>query len=153
MTTSRVLSGEEVRAFLEGLIHPPKQVGPTSVVLTVRAVEAVVGPGFLDFGGGERKPLECEALEPVREEGEPHGWWELDQGRYRLTYNETGEVPSGCAGLLVAWKEALLSGLAHPAVFLPAGSKVPAVLAAVGAVGLNLKENARASELVVFRTD
>ncbi len=152
MESRGILSGEAVGELLEGLVHPPKQVGPASVVLTVRAVEAVVGPGSLDFGGSERRPVECEALEPVRAEGEPYGWWELDSGRYRMTFNETGEVPEGHAGLIVPWREAVLSGLLHPAVFLPPGSAVPPVVFSVGSAGLNLKENARVSELVVART-
>jgi deoxycytidine triphosphate deaminase len=150
----RVLQGREIAELLGGFIHLPKQVGSSSVILTVKAVERLVGPGALDFGGGERKPAETEPLEPEKERPEePYGWWELGRGRYRLTYNESGSVREGHVGFLLPWREALESGLLHPTVFLPPGSSVPSVVVAVGAVGLRIKQNARVSELVFLRLE
>ncbi|MCH6567730.1 MAG: dCTP deaminase [Nitrospinae bacterium] len=152
MAQQRFLTGEEVLALLTGLIHPPKQVGPASVTLTVRAVEKVVGPGSLDFGGSEWQPVETEPVEAVKTDTqEPYGWWDLGRGRYRLAYNEAGAVADGHIGLLAPWAEAVSSGLIHPTVFLPPGAQISSIVVAVGAFGIRIKENARVSELALYR--
>ncbi|MFQ6672887.1 MAG: dCTP deaminase [Candidatus Tectimicrobiota bacterium] len=152
MAEHRVLTGEEVQAVLTGLIHPPTQVGPASVTLTVRAVEQVVGPGALDFGGSEHKPVEADPFHAEKPDPEePYGWWVLKRGRFRLTYNEAGTIPEGHGGLLLPWAGAVEGGLIHPTIFLPPGASVPTLVVAAGAYGVRIKENARVSELVLFR--
>ena len=152
MVENRVLTGEEVLAVLTGLIHPPTQVGPASVTLTVRAVERVVGPGSIDFGGSEHRPVECEPVEAVKADPqEPYGWWDLGRGRYRLAYNEEGTIPEGHAGLITPWPGAVSSGLIQPTVLVPPGTRLPSLVVAVGAHGIKIKENARVSDLLLFR--
>lgn len=152
MVEHRILTGDEVLSVLTGLIHPPTQAGPASVTLTVRAIERVVGPGSLDFGGSEHKPVETETVEAVKSDPEePHGWWELGRGRYRLVFNEEGAIPEGHAGLLTPWPVAVSSGLIQPTVLVPPGARLPSLVIAVGAHGIKIKENARVSDLVLFK--
>jgi len=127
---------------VEGLVHEPTQVRDDGRVdLTVAEVFEVVGPGRVDFGGGELAPAELAPHDRVRrDEADDYGWWHLGAGTYLVAYNES---LSGAA-VLQPRTELVERGGSHPTLRV---DELPRVPLTVAGAGLRLKENARVSTL------
>jgi hypothetical protein len=136
----------DLAAFVDDLVHEQTQTEGTGLALTVAGVSRVVGPGRVDFGGGE---LEAADLEPVETElrdlDDDYGWWNLEEGGYLLEYNETLSPPDEGALVLQPRDELRARGASHPTLYVESLDSVPL---SVGGAGIRLKENARVSTLL-----
>jgi len=149
----RILTGEEVQPLLAGIIYAERQRQKRSFDLTVKVICRLKLPGALDFGGSEFKPTEVEVQkERRRNPGDKYGWWELSPGGYMVRFNETLSLPEGYVAMLVPHERLLRAGGTHPLLFLQTGEVPSEVPLVVPSVGLQIKENARISTVVVWST-
>lgn len=132
---------------VEDVLHEPTQHHDDVVDLTLGAVERVVAPGRVDFGGGELEDAETAPVETTpRNVDDEYEWWTLRAGRYLVTLNEslTGE---GTA-VVQPRTELLERGASLPTVQVV---DLPRLPLGVGGAGIRLKENARVSTVVDVR--
>ena len=135
----------EPRDLVGDRLHDETQVHDDgSVDLTVSTIEAVVEPGRIDFGGGELEAAETEAHEShYRNPDDDYEWWDLDEGQYLASFNETLD---GDATAVLQPRDALLArGATLPTVRTRSLDPLPL---SVGGAGLLVKENARIATVV-----
>jgi hypothetical protein len=130
--------------YVEDVVHEETQTDGEGFDLTVADVYEIVGPGRVDFGGGELEPAETAPhASEKRHPNDDYGWWTLREGHYLIEYNEslTGEATV----TLQPRAELLERGVSHPTLRIAALPRVPI---AVGGAGIEIKENARVSTIV-----
>lgn len=140
------MQGKEIQALVEDAVHAGTQRRERGFDVTVATIHEVAAPGRLDFGGGEQEPGTAEPVPTSkRNPDDDYGWWTLEPGTYRVTYNEALALDG--QRLVLKPREALADqGLAHPTLVLD--DRLPAVPLTVSGAGARIKENARLSTLV-----
>lgn len=145
-----LLSGDEAKQCVEGIIHEETQLSENGIDLTVNGVAIPKASTDLDFGGGEENIGEVKQLDPQkRNQDDKYGWWNLDEGLYIIDLNEDIEVDEG-TGVVVPLSRLTNGGSFHAPIFFT-GRLDSEPLLRVNSAGLNLKENARISRLHVWR--
>jgi hypothetical protein len=133
----------ELSDYVTDIVHEPTQTEGVGFDLTAADVYEVVGPGRIDFGGGELEPATTVPHpSEKRDPDDDYEWWSLGAGQYLLAFNEslTGE-----ATVTVQPRTELLErGATHPTLHVDTLPRVPL---SVGGAGLKLKENARVSTI------
>ncbi len=130
--------------YVTDIVHEPSQRTDAGFDLTVSDVYEIVGPGRVDFGGGELEPAETVPHKSEKRNPEDdYEWWTLSAGQYLLEYNEslTGEATV----TLQPRTELLERGVSHPTLHV---SSLPRVPLSVGGAGIKIKANARVSTVV-----
>ena len=141
----------ELAPFVDGIVHEPTRTAGRGLDLTVAEIHRVVGPGRVDFGGGEREAADREPVESERRDpDDDYSWWNLDAGRYLLSYNESLSTPNDLSPVLQPHESVLARGAAHPTLHVRSLGTVPP---SVGGAGLRPKENARVSTLLAPGAD
>ena len=154
-----LLSAEETRSRLDGLVHFDTQSADaeSGLDLTAEALLAFTAPGRLDFGGDEEQAAERRRLDPEKADpGDDYGWWDLEAGTYAVRFNESAELERGQVALVVPHERLLRAGARHAALGLRAPREESAPLEAVlevGRAGVQIKENARLSTLLLFEDE
>ena len=129
---------------LEGIVHADAQVSDRGVDLTAAEIREVDEPGRVDFGGGELSDAESSPVETEkRNPDDDYGWWNLDEGQYLLSHNET--LTGEGLAVLQPRTELRERGASHPTAFTESLGPVPL---SVPTGGVRLKENARVSTLL-----
>ena len=147
-----LLKGEKIVNFLTGVVYKEKQVFPHCVHLTVRKIYKVVNPAKVDFGGGEYREADIQAIPPEKSSAEDkYGWWNLSQGIYIVQYNELLSLPSGYLAIVQPSKRILLNGCSHPVALFTDPASPYKTLLHVGLPGIEIKENARISTLLLLK--
>jgi hypothetical protein len=147
------MSQEILKHAVRNYIHEGKQFpeGSETALLTVHRVGRPASRGALDFGGSEYRPAEVEWIEPVKQSADDtYGWWQLDEGHYLVEFNETLQATERQRFYLQTWEAVVATGTFHPFTLLYGPKEGLRVLISVGPGGLNIKENARFSELGVL---
>jgi hypothetical protein len=150
----RFLKNKELEESWKTLIYPPKQLEGVTLDLTVKRIYSFKKQGALDFGGGEYQPIDLEPLFPKIEDDPKYGWWTLDTGMYIVEYNEN--LPRDETLAIVYPHQRLLNvGCFHPSFIIdPSKNSQPIQgLLSVNSQGVRVKENARISTALTFRTD
>ena len=98
-------------------------------------------------GEGRTGPNESMAQEarrikrPARKSSsDPTGYWDLVQGPYWLTYNETVRIPAGYCLILQPHETLMKNGLWHPTMVVRDWSEMSGVLLVVSARGVRMME-------------
>jgi deoxycytidine triphosphate deaminase len=147
-----LLTGKEAAARIRGILHKKYQVHGHSVDLTVKQIYVMDPTGRLDFGGSEYSPAGRIALEAARRRPEdPYAWWDLTRGSYFAEYNESVELAEDEIATVEAHDRLLRAGAGHGMVFLRGRAEPLGMLLHVGALHLEIKQNARISRLRLFR--
>ena len=149
-----ILEGSQAAQLLKNLVYEKKQVHSLSVDLTVKSISNFSSGGSLDFGGSEFAPGERAVIEPKKPDpSEKYGWWSLSEGEYLLEYNEELLLPPGYVALVQPHERIIESGITHGVrLITDPDEKLMSILRA-GPAGARIKENARVSNLIVFKTD
>lgn len=148
-----LLSGDETRAHLDGLVHLETQRADYGLDLTAGTVYRATGGGQLDFGGSEFKSAPREQIDPERADpDDDYGWWTLEAGTYIVRYNETPALNADHWAQVTPHPRLLQAGLHHPAFVVENGSDSLVTPLFVGPTGGRLKENCRISRLIVINT-
>ena len=146
----KLIPGEKLIESVDGLISAKRQIKPHSIDLTVREVYHLKSKGSLDFGGSEYTSSEMEKIEPVkRDPKDEYGWWDLKAGTYLITLNETIEEIDGI-GLISSHPRLLKAGASHPTLVTMEWKHDYILPLIVGENGIDLKENARVSKILVL---
>lgn len=141
---------EQLKEILENIIHEETQFpdGRNIAYVTVARVGKLSGAGSLDFGGSEYEEADVDWIEPKpRSEDDKYGWYDLEQGSYRIEFNESIDLPDDTGVLLQIWDQALKNGVTHPTEVLTQSRKPLFTQIHVSEAGIHIKENARFSEL------
>lgn len=133
--------------LLDDVVHEDTQAREDAFDLTVATIGEIAAPGRVDFGGGE---LQVPKVQPrpteKRNPDDDHGWWNLPAGQYLIEYNETF---AGGRPLVLQPRRALVeAGASHPTLVVD--EDLPRLPLSVGGAGIEIKENARVSTLVVY---
>ncbi len=145
-----LLSGKKVKKYVDGIIHEETQLSEKGVDLTVDSIARPTTATELDFGGGEEQIGESEEITPKKRNNEDkYGWWNLEEGLYIIEFNEEIDVAEA-TGTVVPLARLTRGGSFHGTVVFSGQLEDNPVLA-VSSAGLNLKENARISRLLVRR--
>lgn len=145
-----MLTGEQASEHLHDLIHLDTQAASYSLDLTVAEVWRLTGPGRLDFGGSEFEEASYEPIEPeLYTPDDQYGWWELNEGTYRIRYNEGITLDGDHIAVVYPHERLLHAGVHHPAFQVHTSREVLETLLVVPERGAHLKENCRISTLLV----
>jgi len=133
---------------LEGTVYEGKQIEEHGVHLTVGSIASIDGPGQIDFGGGEHSPCRARELTPKkRSADDDYGWWELEEGYYRVRFNES-IIPKSGVFMVTSNDRLLVCGCSvTPAI--AASGNISTILT-VPPHGTAIKENARIALLHVI---
>ena len=146
MSTSKNL----LLSMVKNYIHEGKQFSediPTAY-LTVHQIGVLAGRGSLDFGGSEYSTAQIDWLVPQKQqEADKYGWWHLPPGSYMVEFNESLELSPGMRAYLQIWEKAARNGIQHPFMLIDTSQSPIQVLVTVGPEGIDIKENARLSQL------
>ena len=149
----RFLRTKELEESWKNLIYPPKQLVGVSLDLTVKKIYSIKKQGTLDFGGSEYQPADLEPLSPKIEDDPKYGWWNLSRGTYIVEYNEN-LLKSECLAIVYPNQRLLHTGCCHPTFIVdPSKNSQPLQgLLSVDNQGIRIKENARISTALCFKT-
>ncbi len=145
-------TGGDILSFIGNIIYEKKQVEGDSLYLTVSKIFRLTTKGEIDFGGSEYKESEKEIIEPVKRKPEDkYGWWDLSLGEYFVEFNEKLQdiIPEDKLVILQPSERLTKNGASHPIRVLQKKGKISTILY-VGKNGINIKENARVSRLIVL---
>lgn len=135
-----ISKGDELASVLKDMIHEKTQKHECKVDLTVEEIYRITRKGALDFGGSEFEMSELKRIEPEKNEPEDdYGWWELEEGRYIIKFNE--RLTEGRA-LIQPLTRLLKTGTMMP-TFLHESDEELLNILIVGSEGVEIKENAR----------
>ncbi len=144
------LSGEELVGHCEDLIHAETQKSDFGLDLTVRKISRVETVGALDFGGSEERQPDLSLVKPTkRSSDDEYGWWDLEAGTYIIHYNESLHLDNEI-GFVLPLPRLVRAGASHLPVVFRSELVVTPILH-VGSSGLEIKENARTSQLLAWR--
>ncbi|MGN8224685.1 dCTP deaminase [Gracilimonas sp. BCB1] len=146
------LAFDELKKKVANLIHEDTQRHGHHLDLTVAEVHRINGAGSLDFGGSEFKPATTEKLNTEKQKtDDEYGWWKLQQGPYKIIFNESVDLEDGSAALISAHPHVRKAGLISNAYVLSDDSSTELSLnVTVSEAGCNIKENARIAELRII---
>jgi len=131
--------------FIDDVVHEETQTTRQGLDLTVADVFDIVEPGALDFGGDEYEAAEVTPhCSEKRSPEDDYEWWVLEPGQYLIEYNES--LDTGDRFMIQPSAGLLESGAVHPSLTV---KELPRVPLTVGDAGLELKENARVSTLII----
>ncbi len=126
---------------LEDTVYEGKQIDEHGVHLTAGAISSIEGPGQIDFGGDEHNPCRDRELTPKKRSAQDdYGWWELEEGYYRVHFNES--IIPGSGVFLIASNDRLLACGCSVTPTIAASGNISTILT-VPSYGTAIKENAR----------
>ncbi len=148
----RKKAGGDILEFISNIIHEKKQVEDYGVFLTIGKVFQFAGKGEIDFGDSEYKESEIKEVNPVKRNSEDkYGWWNLPHGEYLIEFNEELHklLPAAKLVILQPSERLTLNGAFHTTKVIEKKGKIRLTLY-IGKNGINIKENARVSKLIVL---
>ena len=146
------LKSDELRDHVESIIHKDTQQHNTHFDLTVDAIHKFTKAGSLDFGGSEFESAEKKIIEPQKNQGDDYGWWNLPQGHYQATMNETVKEVNDTIAFISLHPHAHKAGIiANTSMFPNQQNNSPITLNFFAPdPGCNIKENARFAVLYLL---
>ncbi len=145
-------AGGDILGFISNIIHEKKQVEDYGVYLTIAKIFQLTSRGEIDFGGSEYKRSKIHEIKPVKRKGEDkYGWWNLSHGEYLIEFNEELQdlLPAAKLVILQPSERITANGAFHTTNVIEKKGKIRVTLY-IGKNGLNIKENARISKLIVL---
>ena len=145
----RYLTGSQVAATLDNLVHQDIQQHDYECDLTVSEIYRLTDPGALDFGGSEYALAGRKRLQPQPASADDaYGWWDLTPGTYMVRFNEAVTLAEGQIAFVQPHERLLLAGAHHPTFYFRGQRETLESILIVGQAGLLVKENARLSKLL-----
>ncbi|SFM76836.1 dUTP pyrophosphatase [Methanolobus profundi] len=153
-TTMTLLSRNELKALInsetplvENTIDTETQLQPNSVELTLKGIEMYDSAGAVDFDNSER---ETPSTEPI--EFDDNGWAHLDQGVYKITFNEIVNIPLDLAAIARPRSTLLRCGANIGTAVWDSGyrGRSESMLVVHNPHGFRLKKDARVMQLLFF---
>jgi dUTP pyrophosphatase len=133
--------------LVENMIDTETQLQPNSVELTLKNIEKYVDAGAVDFDNSERKTPSTETIE-----FDDKDWAHLDQGAYKITFNEIVNIPLDLAAIARPRSTLLGCGANIGTAVWDSGyrGRSESMLVVHNPHGFGLKRNARVMQLLFF---
>jgi dUTP pyrophosphatase len=130
-------------------INLDKQLQPSGFDLSLHSIEKYLSSGAVDFTNKERVIAETEEMVP-----DNNGWWLLNQGVYKIVYNEIVKMPTNIAAIARTRSTLLRNGAqVGTAVWDPGyEGRSSSMLTVHNPKGIKLKKGARVAQLIFFST-
>ena len=138
----KIIGTTDLKKLLRFARDPDGQVKDDRIILTVMEVTQIVGEGRIDLDEGKAEEARRVKRPSRKSSQDPVGNWDLTQGAYWVTYNETVQIPDGGSLLLQPHLALMRNGLWHPTLVVRDWAEVSGVLLVVTARGVRLMENA-----------
>lgn len=156
-----ILNREELREAVEnGLVQEyidlDTQLTPNGFDMTAAEIHRYNDSGKLDFSNSEREIPETEKIEPVKkDESDEYGWWNLDQGTYKVVMNEKVDIPNNVVGLAFPRSSLLRMGATIENAVWDSGYTGTGSfkLSVDNPEGIEIKENARVNQIVFHKME
>lgn len=149
-----MLSRDELRErierktpLIEDMIDKDTQLQPNSVELTLRSIEALKGPGAVDFDNSYRQVPQSENIGFDSE-----GWVLLAPGTYKITFNEIVNIPLDLAAIARPRSSLLRCGVTVESAVWDSGyrGRSESMLVVHNPYGFRVRKNARLLQLVFY---
>lgn len=149
-----LLSRNELRELInsknplvENTIDTQTQLQPNSVELTLKGIENFSSAGAVDFDNSER---ETPSTIPI--DFDESGWAHLDQGVYKITFNEIVDIPLNLAAIARPRSTLLRCGANIGTAVWDSGyrGRSESMLVVHNPHGFRLKKDARVMQLLFF---
>ncbi len=136
---------ESKRPLVEGMVSPELQMQENGIELTVREVSRWTGAGSIALTNEERRLAECS---PVHFDDD--GWVFLEQGTYKILYNEIVNLPMNVVAIGRPRSSLLRCGATVASAVWDAGysGRGEGLLIVTNPNGLRLKRDARVLQLL-----
>jgi hypothetical protein len=142
---------EDVIDTVTDVLHDDTQAHNWRIDLTADSIYTMTEGGSLDFGGSEYEQAGYEEIQPEKKNpDDDYGWWHLDEGTYRVEYNEGIDLDDDQLALVTSHQRLLMAGGHHSAQLIASDCDELHMQLHVGDGGLHIKENARLSSLFVM---
>ena len=138
----KIIGTGDLKKLLRFARDPEEQVKDDRIILTVLEVTQIVGEGRIDLDEGNAEEARRVKRPSRKSSQDPVGNWDLTQGAYWVTYNETVQIPDGGSLLLQPHQALMRNGLWHPTLVVRDWAEVSGVLLVVTARGVRLMEGA-----------
>ena len=138
----KIIGTDDLKKLLRFAPDPEGQVENDRIVFTVLQVMQIVGEGRIDFDEGKAEEARRIKRPSRKSSQDPAGNWDLAQGAYWVTYNETVQIPDGGSLILQPHQALMRNGLWHPTLVVRDWAEVPGVLLVVTTRGVRLMEGA-----------
>lgn len=138
----KIIGTDDLKGLLRFAQDPGGQTVDDRLTLTVLNFFQIVGEGRIDLD--EDKAEEARRVKrPSRKSARDlAGYWDLAQGAYWVTYNETVQIPDGGSLILQPHQALMRNGLWHPTLVVRDWAEISGVLLVVTARGVRMMENA-----------
>ena len=146
----------ENKGLIQEFIDLDTQLQPHGFDLTVGEIHRFEDSGKLDFSNSEREIPETEKIQPEKETPEDkYGWWNLEQGAYKVVMNEKVDIPEDLAGYAHPRSSLLRMGCTIENAVWDAGYTGTGsfLLIVQNPEGVEIKENARVNQIVFEEVD
>ncbi|MDZ7660281.1 hypothetical protein [Fodinibius sp.] len=146
------LKSDELQDHVQSIIHKDTQQHKTHFDLTVDSIHKFTKAGSLDFGGSEFEAADKKMINPQKNQGEDYGWWNLPQGHYQATMNESIKEVEDTMAFINLHPHAREAGIVANTSMMPNqhnGNLITVNFFAPDP-GCNIKENARFAVLYLL---
>lgn len=141
----------EEKGLIQNYVHLETQLTPQGFDLTVDEIHEYQGAGKLDFSNDEREIPDSEPIRPEKEDPEDdYGWWNLEQGTYKVVMNEKVDIPNNLAGYAFPRSSLLRMGVTIENAVWDSGFTGTGSfkISVDNPEGVKIKENARVNQIV-----
>ncbi|EGQ43362.1 MAG: deoxycytidine deaminase [Candidatus Nanosalina sp. J07AB43] len=143
------------QGLIKDYVDLDRQLQPSGFDVTVDKIKRFESRGSLDFSNSERRISEAsDVVTEKRSEEDKYGWWNLDQGAYKIVMNERVDIPNDLVAFGYPRSSLLRMGCTiENAVWDPGFTGVGSFLLLVeNPDGVDIKQNARVNQLVFHDT-
>ncbi len=136
------LGSDELKKLLKFAVDTDGQTSGDRLTLTIMNVVQITGEGRIAPDSVE-EDLARKIKRPARRStGDSAGYWDLVQGPYWVTCNESVRIPDGGGLFLQPHHTIMINGLWHPTLVIRDWAEMTGILLIVGARGVRLVEGA-----------
>jgi dUTP pyrophosphatase len=131
------------------ICDPSVQVTPNGIDLTLKKIESFDTHGCVDFGNEQRKLPPSSSIPFI------DSWVHVEQGAYKVTFNEIVSIPDTMIALARPRSSLLRSGASIESAVWDAGFHgiSMSLLVVYNEHGLSLKKNARLMQMIFVKLD
>jgi len=139
----------EEKELITNYIDLDKQIQPSGFDLSLESIEQFLGGGAVDFSNEERVIAETSPMNTNFE-----GWYTLEQGCYKVVYNEVVKMPLDIAAIAQTRSTLLRNGATVGTAVWDPGyqGRSSSLLTVHNPQGIQIKKNARIAQLVFYHT-
>ena len=138
----KIVGTDDLKELLRFAVDSNRQTEGDHLTLTVLDVMQIAGEGRIDPDESKAEEARRVKRPSRRSSSDPVGNWDLAQGAYWVSYNETVQIPDGCSLILQPHPALMKNGLWHPTLVIRDWAEMSGILLVVTARGVRLMEGA-----------